>query len=89
MRLPIGEKLKQLRANLCYLYLRIGQQEKADALGRTLPHIWECREVLMPGLVPPSQRRQAVERLLSIARQVLADVEADRAIPFSLGYRAQ
>ncbi len=35
-------------ANLLFLYLRAGQREKANTLIRSLPHIWESREILMP-----------------------------------------
>lgn len=35
-------------ANLLFLYLRTGQHEKANMLIRSLPHIWESREILMP-----------------------------------------
>ena len=35
-------------ANLLFLYLRAGQQEKAKLLIRFLPHVWESREILMP-----------------------------------------
>ena len=35
-------------ANLLFLYLRAGQQEKAKSLIRSLSHIWESREILMP-----------------------------------------
>ena len=35
-------------ANLLFLYLRAGQDEKTKALIRSLPHIWESREILMP-----------------------------------------
>ncbi len=35
-------------ANLLFLYLRSGMYEKANALIRSLPHIWESREILMP-----------------------------------------
>ena len=35
-------------ANLLFLYLRAGQHEKAKLLIRSLPHIWESREILMP-----------------------------------------
>ncbi len=35
-------------ANLLFLYLRSGMQDKANALLRSLPHIWESREILMP-----------------------------------------
>lgn len=35
-------------ANLLFLYLRAGMHSKAAALIRSLPHIWESREILMP-----------------------------------------
>lgn len=35
-------------ANLLFLYLRGNQDEKAKALIRSLPHIWESREILLP-----------------------------------------
>lgn len=35
-------------ANLLFLYLRSGQMDEARALIRSLPHIWESREILMP-----------------------------------------
>lgn len=35
-------------SNLLFLYLRAGQYEKAKTLIRSLPHIWESREILMP-----------------------------------------
>lgn len=35
-------------ANLLFLYLRTNQQEKAAELLRSLPHLWESREILMP-----------------------------------------
>lgn len=35
-------------ANLLFLYLRAGQHERAEALIKSLPHIWESREILMP-----------------------------------------
>lgn len=35
-------------ANLLFLYLRAGKRDKANALIRSLPHIWESRETLIP-----------------------------------------
>lgn len=35
-------------ANLLFLYLRTGREEKAKTLVKSLPHIWESREILMP-----------------------------------------
>lgn len=85
-----SDKLKStVRANLCFLYKAAGLHEKAAALGRTLPHIWECREVLLPDLVADELRSTTLERSLDIAEQVLQDVAAHKKISFSLGYRAR
>lgn len=35
-------------ANLLFLYLRVGRKDQAEKLLRSLPHIWESREILMP-----------------------------------------
>lgn len=35
-------------ANLLFLYLKAGMDHKAKSLIRSLPHIWESREILMP-----------------------------------------
>lgn len=34
--------------NLLFLCMRTGEEQKAKALVRTLPHIWESREMLLP-----------------------------------------
>jgi hypothetical protein len=47
--LSVNEKQKStMRATLCFLYLRAGQEEKADRLASELPHTRECREVIQP-----------------------------------------
>ncbi len=85
-----GEKLRSTaRANLCFLYKAAGLTEKAAAMGKTLPQIWECREVLIPDLVPEEIRDEMVERGFNIAYQVLCDVAAGNEISFSLGYRPE
>lgn len=73
-----------VRANLCLLYQKLDQPERAEALARTLPHIWECREVLLPYVLP--DRSQALSRFHSILSQTAQDVNAGNPIPFSLGY---
>lgn len=42
------------RANLCRIFLGLGETEKARRLARTLPHVWECREVILPEAAPES-----------------------------------
>lgn len=84
------EKLRStVRAGLCFLYKASGLSEKAAAMGKTLPHIWECREVLMPDLVPEEKRTETVDRGFNIALQVLRDAAAGNEISFSLGYRPE
>lgn len=47
--LSVNEKQKATtRAVLCFLYLKIGKAEKANALAATLPHTRESREVIQP-----------------------------------------
>ena len=83
-----NEKLcHTVRANLCVLYKAVGQPERAEALVRTLPHLWECREVLLPYIL--SDREAALQRFHSILEQVQRDVVSDVLIPFSLGYAPQ
>lgn len=78
-----------VRANLCFLYNKAGLSDRAAAFAATLPHIWECREMLMPDAVDESKRPEALERSMNIARQVLGDVVNGRGIMFSLGYRPE
>lgn len=85
-----NEKLRSTtRANLCFLYQAAGQPDKAAAMGRTLPHIWECREILLPDLLPQADREAAVSASLDVANQVLRDVVNGKRIPFSLGYKPE
>jgi len=47
--ISINEKQKAThRALLCFLYLKCGETEKANALASTLPHTRESREVIQP-----------------------------------------
>ena len=45
-----------IRASLPLLYAQDSQHEKALALARTLPHIWESREVLLTQFLPEEER---------------------------------
>lgn len=40
------------KANLCLLYLKLNEDEKALNLAKTLPHVWESREFLLPEMFP-------------------------------------
>lgn len=47
--LSINEKQKStIRATLCFLYLKCGKTDKANALASELPHTRESREVIQP-----------------------------------------
>lgn len=47
--ISINEKQKAtMRATLCFLYLKRGRTEKANALACELPHARECREAIQP-----------------------------------------
>ena len=47
--LSINERQKAtMRATLCFLYLKCGNQEKANKLASQLPHMRESREVVQP-----------------------------------------
>ena len=82
-----NEKVRSTaRASLCFLYKAVGRPEKAVSVARTLPHIWESREMLLPFLVAEEEHEQMLRRSMNIAIQVLRDVAAGRAISFSLGY---
>jgi len=45
-----------IRASLCCLYATDGQHGKALSLARTLPHIWESREILLTNFLPEEER---------------------------------
>ena len=48
----VSEKIRSTtKANLCFLYLKANQYEKAIKLSKTLPHVWECREILLPEML--------------------------------------
>lgn len=47
--LSINEKQKStMRATLCFLYLKVGREDKANKLASELPHTRESREVIQP-----------------------------------------
>lgn len=45
----VNDKIRSTtKANLCFVYLKSGNEAAAINLGRTLPHVWESRELLLP-----------------------------------------
>ena len=70
-----SEKVRStIRANLCFLYLKSGMSEKALALGNTLPHIWESREILMPNLVTDSERDDTLKDSVHIMLAMICEL---------------
>ena len=61
--LPLSTNEKQkatIRAALCFLYLKAGKEDKANALASRLPHMRESREVIQP-LVQSTMDGAAIE----------------------------
>ena len=49
LSISINEKQKStMRAALCFLYLKMGREDKASKLASQLPHMRESREVIQP-----------------------------------------
>ncbi len=48
-------------ANLLFLYMKSGEEAKAKALVRQLPHIWESREMLMPEACGGAEYEEALK----------------------------
>ena len=68
-------------ANLLFLYLRTGRNEQARALIRSLPHIWESREMLMPEAYDGDAYTTELQRAVGKALVYLCgriDAAADR-----------
>lgn len=62
-----NEKVRSTtRANLCLLYLAVGDAQKAESLGRTLPHCWESREWLLPTLLEGNGLADSAHILLAM-----------------------
>ena len=70
-------------ANLLFLYLRADQQEKAKSLIRSLPHIWESREILMSevydGEEYTKEFKKCIIKVLSFLCQKI-DVTTERQV---------
>ena len=59
------------RAMLCFLYAADGRHEKALSLARTLPHVWESREVLLTEFLPAEERAAHTRNTILTALQLL------------------
>ena len=68
-----GKVRSTTRANLCFLYDGIGEHEKAIDLARTLPHVWESREILLPELLGGQARIDALRQSASVIIALLSE----------------
>lgn len=60
-----SEKVRSTtRTNLCFLYNSVCEKQKALDLARTLPHIWECREMVFPELHEGSEYIEALKKCI-------------------------
>lgn len=75
-------------ANLCFLYLKVNDTSKADALVRTLPHLWESRELLLPELAASGYNaalHDAIGKTLDVLCHKIRTAPAHRhAVPDSV-----
>ena len=76
-------------ANLLFLYLRAGQQEKAESLIRSLPHIWESREILIPEVNSSkeydTELKKCIVKVLTFLCQKI-DTAAERQVGVTPAY---
>jgi transcriptional regulator with XRE-family HTH domain len=67
-----NEKIRSTtRANLCFLYRRIGERQRALDLVRTLPHVWESREILLPEMQEGHDVLDSLKKAISIVLSML------------------
>ena len=74
--LDIGRNEKfysYVRAMLCFMYYKTGELERAQAFAKTLPHIWESREMLSIEMLDDEEYAQALRRTAELAVSILAD----------------
>lgn len=67
LALSTNEKQKAtMRATLCFLYLKGGREDKANLLASELPHMRECREVILPLIQQGLDEKQIDEEINKI-----------------------
>lgn len=55
-----------IRATLCFLYLKVGREDKANKLASELPHMRESREVIQPLIQKGLSESQINQNIKSI-----------------------
>lgn len=69
-----NEKVRSTtKANLCQLYLRVNEYEKGSNLIKSLPHIWECREMLVPEHYRGNDYSLEIKKSISIIFNMIAN----------------
>ncbi|MDR1630794.1 MAG: helix-turn-helix domain-containing protein [Oscillospiraceae bacterium] len=67
-----NEKLRgTTRANLCFLYSRAGERQKAFDTARTLPHVWESREIIASDLLEGEEQIKALKKAIHVILGVI------------------
>ena len=65
--ISINERQKSMmRATLCFLYLKVGREDKANKLASELPHMRESREVIQPLIQKGLSESQINQNIKSI-----------------------
>ena len=67
-----SEKIRSTtRANLCQLYLKVNEYDKGYNVIKSLPHIWESREFLLPELYDKDRYRLELKQTITIIINLL------------------
>jgi len=66
-----AKQTHEIRALLCILYAESGEREHAINLGRTLPHLWESREMIRTELYEGDEYREELHKLVILALSLL------------------
>jgi len=66
-----AKQMHPIRALLCLLYDEAGEKARAIEYGRTLPHIWESREMIRTELYEGEEYREELHKLVIIALSLL------------------
>ncbi len=67
-----NEKIRSMtRAALCFLYNKNAENEKAIGYARTLPHIWESREMLLCEFACEEEYTNTVKKVTELALSMI------------------
>ena len=66
-----AKRTHPIRGLLCLLYDEAGEKERAVAYGRTLPHLWESREMIRTELYEGDEYREELRKLVILALSLL------------------